>query len=95
MQKGTFYLWMSYGYKLVDGYIDTINGEKVGFHKGKSGYWQATHIPTGAYIVGGDKTRKGIVEALPYWLESFPKPTDEQYINAVNDMNNFLKTVAG
>lgn len=94
MKKGKFYLWLKDGYKLVNGYIDTINGVEVGLHKLKSGYWRATHIPTGAYIIDGDKTRKGLVECLPYWLEKLPKPTEECYKNAVKNMQEFLKTLA-
>lgn len=95
MQKRTFYLRMKDGYKLVNGYIDTINGVEVGFHKSKSGYWQATHVKTGYCIIDGCKLRKDLVECLPYWLEKIEKEVKINFMKkAVKDMQEFLKTVS-
>lgn len=93
MKKGTFYLCFKDGYELVNGYIDTINGVEIGLHKLKDGYWQATHIKTGYYIISGDKTRKGIVECLPYWLKkiNFESASVQK---AIENMQEFLNTVA-
>ena len=95
MKKGKFYLCLKNGYKEVNGYIDIINGVKIGFHRRKSGYWQATHVDTGYYIIDGDKTRKGLIECLPYWIEKIKKEVSRDFIKkAVKDMDEFLNTVA-
>lgn len=93
MKKGKFYLCLKDGYQLVNGYIDTINGVEIGFHKRSSGYWQATHIKTGYYIIDGDKTRKGLVSCLPYWLKKINFESDTVQ-KAIENMQEFLKTVA-
>ena len=97
MKKSTFYIRLANRehakYQLVSGYIDTINGIKVGFHKGNSGFWHATHIPTGFYITGGCTRLKGMVEVLLYCIKEVDE--EKEYMqNAVKNMQEFLKTVA-
>ena len=97
MKKGTFYKksWFDGTYTLVQGYTETVNGVEMGFYKNSRGYWCAVHIPTGWNVTNTIKqSRKRFAEIIRHWIEDLPKPTYEKYINAVNDMNNFLKTVA-
>ena len=101
MKKSTFYKksWFDGTYILVQGYIENINGVEMGFYKNSRGYWCAVHIPTGWHVadtLNQAKTRKQFAEAIRScrWFEDLQNPPYHKYVNAVVNMQEFLKTVA-
>ena len=74
MKKGKFYIlrWLKW-YVLKTGFIDTINGERIGFcrEKNENGevVWTSIHVETG-YTIERDKTKDKCIlkTARRLWL---------------------------